>query len=414
MRMFSFLLGSFVLWLVMVACDGSNDPDPTATPSPGPGATVTATTPAGETPAPTATPEPGGEIPELTLEPLVRGLDRPVLVTHAGDGSGRLFAIEKPGIIRIIEDGAALEGPFLDIRDLVEDGGNEQGLLGLAFHPGYAENGRFFVAYTTSDTNTVAEYRVSPDPYVADSATGKVLFAQPDPYRNHNGGMLAFGPDGYLYISMGDGGSAGDPNNSGQRLDTLLGKILRIDVDSGDPYGIPDSNPFIGTSGAEPEIWAYGLRNPWRISFDRETGDLWIADVGQNRLEEVNFQPADSAGGENYGWRLMEGSDCFQPQSGCNTGDLVLPVFEYDHGQGCSITGGYVYRGEAIPELRGVYLFTDYCSGTLWATRQVGGEFETQELGTIAGGISAFGEDENGELYVVSDPQGTIYRLISD
>ncbi len=413
--MLSLLAGPFVLWLIMVACDGSSDTDPTPTPPPA-SPTASATTPPGETPTdPTATPEPGGELPTLTLEPLVSGLARPTFLTHAGDGSGRLFVIEKPGIIRVIHDGELLDEPFLDIRDVVDDSGNEQGLLGLAFHPDYASNGRFFVAYTTDDTNSVAEYRVTADPNVADPESGVVLIAAPDQYANHNGGMLAFGPnDGYLYISMGDGGSSGDPLNSGQSLDTLLGKILRIDVDAGDPYGIPDGNPMLQNGGAEPEIWAYGLRNPWRFSFDRDTGDLWIADVGQNRLEEINFQPADSDGGENYGWRIMEASDCFNPQSGCDTNGLVLPVFEYDHGQGCSVTGGYVYRGDAIPGLQGTYLFTDYCTGNFWATRATGDGFDTERLGTIPGGVSAFGEDEDGELYVVNDPDGIIYRLVAE
>lgn len=414
MRMLTLLAGPFVLWLIMVACDGSGDSDPTPTEPPA-SPSATATTPPGETAAPTPTTASPGELPTLTLEPLVSGLARPTFVTHAGDGSGRLFVIEKPGLIRIIQDGELLDEPFLDIRNVVEDGGNEQGLLGLAFHPDYESNGRFFVAYTTEDTNSVAEYRVTFNPNVADPKSGVVLIAAPDQYRNHNGGMLAFSPsDGYLYISMGDGGSAGDPLNSGQSLDTLLGKILRIDVDSGGPYGIPDDNPFAARAEAEPEIWAYGLRNPWRFSFDRDTGDLWIADVGQNRLEEINFQPASSEGGENYGWRIMEASDCFMPQSGCVTSGLVLPVFEYDHGQGCSVTGGYVYRGDAIPGLQGTYLFTDYCTGNFWATRAAGDGFETEKIGTIPGGVSAFGEDENGELYVVVDPDGAIYRVVAD
>ncbi len=414
MRMLSLFAGPFVLWLIMVACDGSSDPDPTpAEPTP---ATVTpsATLGPGETPEPTPTPAEPGEIPDLTLEPVVSGLARPTFLTHAGDGSGRLFVLEKPGLIRIIQNGSLLSEPFLDIRTVVHDGGNEQGLLGLAFHPDYASNGRFFVAYTTTNTNSVAEYRVTSNPNVADPASGKVLIAAPDQYSNHNGGMLAFGPDGYLYIAMGDGGSSGDPLNSGQSLDTLLGKILRIDIDSGNPYSIPASNPFVGESGANGEIWAYGLRNPWRFAFDRETGDLWIADVGQNRLEELNFQPGSSAGGENFGWNIMEASDCFRPQSGCDQSGLVLPIFEYTHGQGCSITGGYVYRGAAMPGLRGTYLFTDYCTGNLWATQRAGGEFTTEQIGKIPGGISSFGESEDGELYLVNDPDGVIYRLVAE
>lgn len=401
----------FVAWLLLVACDegdGAPGPSPAAT------APVAPTAPGSgvATPTPSGTP---AQPPPVALEKVAGGLSRPTFVTHAGDGSGRLFVLEKQGRIRIIEGGKLLPEPFLDITNVVKSSGNEQGLLGLAFHPGYERNGRFFVYYTAQDNdNTVAEFRVSAEANRADPRSGKELLAVADKYPNHNGGMLAFGPDGYLYIAMGDGGSSGDPDDNGQDLLAFLGKILRIDVDSGDPYGIPEANPFIGRSSARGEIWSWGLRNPWRFSFDRETGDLWIADVGQNKYEEVNFQPAGSKGGENYGWAVMEASHCFRPAQGCDTSGLTLPVFEYDHGEGCSITGGYVYRGRDFPALTGTYLFTDYCSGNLWATRRAFGErFETEQIGRLPGSISSFGEDEAGELYAVRDSEGAVYRVVA-
>lgn len=401
----------FVVWLLLVACDDRDETPPA--PSPTATAPAPPTTPStGEaTPTPAGTPAP---LPDAELEEVASGLARPTFVTHAGDGSGRLFVLEKQGRIRVIEDGRVLPEPFLDITGVVKSSGNEQGLLGLAFHPDYERNGRFFVYYTAQDNdNTVAEYRVAGDANRADLRSGKELLAVADKYSNHNGGMLAFGPDGYLYIAMGDGGSSGDPDDNGQDLLAFLGKILRIDVDSGDPYAIPESNPFIVRSNARGEIWAWGLRNPWRFSFDRETGDLWIADVGQNKYEEVNFQPAGSKGGENYGWAVMEGTHCFRPSSGCDTTGMTTPIFEYDHGEGCSITGGYVYRGEAHPALTGIYLFTDYCTGNLWATRQVGGTFDTEQIGRLPGSISSFGEDEAGELYAVRDSEGAVYRVVA-
>lgn len=380
-------------------------------------------TPARETPAPaspavTSTRPPAatpGPLPTITLEKVVDVLERPTFVTHAGDGSGRLFIIEKPGRIRIVKDGRLLPEPFLDVVNVVKSSGNEQGLLGLAFHPDYERNGRFFVYYTALDNdNTVAEFRVSSDANRADPGSGRELLAVPDRFPNHNGGMLAFGPDGYLYIGLGDGGSAGDPDGNGQDLLVHLGKILRLDTNSGSHYGVPDSNPFITRSSARPEIWAWGLRNPWRFSFDRQTGDLWIADVGQDSVEEVDFQPAGSKGGENYGWNVLEGSECFKPATGCDTTGMVLPIFEYSHDEGCSITGGYVYRGKAYPDLAGAYLFTDYCSGNLWVTRQVAsGEFKTEQAGMFRRSVSSFGEDEAGELYVTVDPAGAVFRLVA-
>jgi len=398
------LASLFAAGTLMAAGCGGNDDAPgspaarTSTPTTGASATA---------PAPV-------DIPELTLEQVASGFQRPTFVTHAGDGSGRLFVLEKPGRIRVVKGGSLQNAPFLDIQSLVRSSGNEQGLLGLAFHPDFAQNGRFFVAYTALDAkNTVAEYRVTErGGDRADPGTAKVLIAQADQYPNHNGGMLAFGPDGYLYISMGDGGSGGDPLGSGQNKGTLLGKLLRVDVDGGEPYGIPDSNPFADDPSAKGEVWAWGLRNPWRFSFDRETGDIWIADVGQNKYEEIDFQPAGSKGGENYGWNVMEGEECYR--AGCTPLDsFVPPVFVYDHGDGCSVTGGYVYRGKAIPSMRGAYLFTDYCTGKLWATLREGEAFETEEIGSLPQGVSSFGEDEDGELYVVLDQGGSLQRLVA-
>ena len=351
---------------------------------------------------------------QVRLVEAASGFERPLYVTHAGDGSDRLFVVEQAGRIWILQDGERLQTPFLDLSNVVTgvgQGYSEQGLLGLAFHPDYADNGRFFVNYTDRSGNTaIAEYRVSADnPDRADPGSGQILLTAEQPYPNHNGGQLAFGPDGYLYIGLGDGGSGGDPQGNAQNTWTLLGKILRLDVSGGEaPYLTPPDNPFTSGLGAG-EIWAYGLRNPWRFSFDRHTGDLWIADVGQNAREEVNFQPA---GGQNYGWSIMEGTNCYRPASGCDRTGLVLPVFEYTHSDGCSITGGYVYRGAAFPALRGAYLAADYCTGAAWAIRRQGDEFRADRLPDFPTGISSFGEDDADELYIVRDQPGTLERLV--
>ena len=380
-------------------------PSTSATAAPNEGAQATAM-PSAATAAPQESAAAG-----IKLQPAAEGLQRPTFVTSAGDGSGRLFVVEKAGTIAILRDGKRDPRPFLDITPLVGSSGSEQGLLGLAFHPNYAADGRLFVYYTARNgDNTLARYHVSGDPDVADPSSGTVLFAVPDPAPNHNGGMLAFGRDGYLYVGMGDGGSGGDPWGNGQNRGVLLGKLLRLDVDKGDPYGIPPDNPFAAESGARGEIWAYGLRNPWRFSFDRASGDLYIADVGQNQYEEINFQPAGEPGGRNYGWNIREATHCFREQ-GCQTAGLVDPVYEYDHSQGCSITGGYVYRGAAIPALRGSYVFGDYCSGTIWAlSRAGGGQWQARQLAKTSLSISSFGEDEAGELYVV-DLAGVLYHV---
>jgi|SRR5690554_3446170 len=354
----------------------------------------------------------------FTLESVASGFTRPLYVTHAGDGSGRLFVVEQGGIIWILQDGQRLETPFLDVTDRVSPearsgGYSERGLLGLAFHPNYAENGVFFINYTDlNGTSITSRFTVSADdPNVADATSEQQLLVVEQPFANHNGGHLAFGPDGYLYVALGDGGSAGDPQNNAQNLSTLLGSILRLDVDVDEGYGIPEDNPFANDESARGEIWAWGLRNPWRFSFDRETGDLYIADVGQNEWEEVNFQPADSPGGENYGWRPYEGSQIYSGEQPAS--EPVMPIAEYSHSGtgGCSITGGYVYRGSAVPSLVGVYLYGDWCTGTIWsATPGEGGTWNAQVAMESGRNISSFGEDEAGELYVV-DYDGEILRF---
>lgn len=395
-------------------------PSTTATekPSAPPASEAPATTtesPVTPTLAPTETPT-SGEVSALpdpsnyTWQLVVDGLDRPVGLFNADDGSGRLFVLEQPGTIRIIKDGEVLPTPFLNIVDEVGSGGSEQGLLGLAFHPNYTENGHFYVNYTDHNGNTViARFNVSDNPDQADPASEVQLLGVEQPFANHNGGMLAFGPDGYLYLGLGDGGSAGDPFGNAQSLDTLLGKILRIDVDAGDPYGIPPDNPY-ANGGGRPEIWAYGLRNPWRFSFDRLTNDLYIGDVGQNQWEEIDFLPAGSPGGANFGWNYREGLHPYEgsPPAGLN---LIDPVAEYDHSQGCSVTGGYVYRGPDLPDWSGVYLYGDYCSGLVWGLLHLpDGSWQNARLFESGARITSFGQDQAGEIYLV-DHQGRIYRL---
>jgi glucose/arabinose dehydrogenase len=348
-------------------------------------------------------------VPQIELQKFADGFTRPVYLTHAGDGSGRLFVVEQAGVIRIVRDGKISATPFLDIRDRVESGG-EKGLLSVAFHPKYKENGRFFVNYIARKQGVlksiIAEYNVSQkNPDIADRAE-RVILEIEQPFANHNGGLNKFGPDGFLYIGMGDGGAAGDPLNAGQSLDTLLGKMLRIDVER-EPYAIPQDNPFVGRADVQGEIWAYGLRNPWRFSFDRCTERLFAGDVGQNRLEEIDLIEK----GKNYGWRIMEGSQCFDPPSLCNTQGLELPIAEYDHSLGCSVTGGYVYRGTQFPTLIGHYLFGDYCSGRIWSlTEDPQGRWTMRQLIDSPFSISSFGEDEQGELYVIHYG-GAIYRV---
>lgn len=369
---------------------------------------------------------PAAGLAQLRLEPLAARFNQPVHITHAPGDPRHLWIVEQPGTIRVydLQSDTLLTTPFLSIPHLVSTGG-ERGLLSLAFHPNFPSNGRFFVNYTDRGGHTqVVEYRIGASPLVADPASARPILQIEQPAANHNGGLIAFGPDGYLYIGTGDGGRANDPWGNGQNPGVLLGKLLRIDVDGGRPYAIPEDNPFVGRSGARGEIWALGLRNPWKFSFDRATGDLYIADVGQNAWEEVNFQPAGSNGGQNYGWNRMEGTRCFPSGRACDDDGLVLPVAEYGHGEGggCSVTGGYVYRGAAIPELYGAYLFADYCTGRIWALAtdraaayRAGAEsardWPYQELLHTPYAITAFGEDLAGELYVAHHG-GQVFRLV--
>jgi uncharacterized protein (TIGR03437 family) len=349
----------------------------------------------------------------IQLRTVATGLASPIYVTSARDGSGRLFIVEQAGRIRILAGGSVRPTPFLDIRDQVRSGG-EMGLLGLAFHPDYTNNGRLFVNYTRDGPagleTVISEFAVSPgNPDAAVRESERILLTFSQPFENHNGGMVEFGPDGFLYIATGDGGSGGDPQRNGQSLNTLLGKILRIDVNSGVPYGIPPDNPFLAGPGRD-EIYAYGLRNPWRFSFDRETGRLFAGDVGQNRLEEIDI----IARGGNYGWNIMEGTQCYSPSSNCSTAGLTLPIHEYGRGLGVSVSGGYVYRGGTVPSLFGKYIFADFGSGRVWALSELsGGQWRVEELLRTGLSVSSFGEDENGEVYLV-DYGGSIRQIVSD
>jgi len=359
--------------------------------------------------------------PDIAFQAIATGLNNPLGITDPGDGSGRLFITEQNGRILIYDGTKILPAPFLNISSIVSCCG-ERGLLGLAFHPEYSTKGFFYVNYTNTSGNTViARYSVSNNPNVADPSSARRLLTFTQPASNHNGGHLAFGPDGYLYIASGDGGGSGDPNDNGQDLGTLLGKILRIDVDGddfpGDPnrnYSIPSDNPFVGDPDALDEIWAYGLRNPWRFSFDRETGDLFTGDVGQNSREEVNFQPASSTGGENYGWRCYEGNAEFNLDGCGEADDYVFPIIDYTHAQGCSVTGGYRYRGPE-PVLFGYYFYGDFCTGLVWgALPDENSDWATTPLLDTNLSISTFGEDEAGNLYIAHyhGARGAIYRII--
>ena len=366
-----------------------------------------------ETAAPQASATATGTGP-VGFQEFASGFDLPLLVTHAGDGSGRLFVVEQSGLIRILQNGATLPDPFLDLTGLVTHGGNEQGLLGLAFAPDYASSGLFYVDYTDGRGDTqVVRYKVSDaDANRANPDRAETLLTVHQPFENHNGGNLAFGPDGFLYVGLGDGGSQGDPNGNGQNLKVLLGKLLRLDVSAGTgAYSVPPSNPFVGRAGARGEVWAYGLRNPWRFSFDMATGDLFIGDVGQNTYEEVDYQPAASKGGEDYGWNFREASHAFEGTAPQGLA-LVEPVAEYSHAEGgCSVTGGYVYRGPSLPDLDGVYFYGDYCTGIIWTLTQTGGTWQKATFAGTDFTISSFGQDEAGELYLCDHRAGVIYML---
>lgn len=357
-------------------------------------------------------------VPGFGLQEVVRGLSEPVFLTHAPGDATRLFVVEKTGRIRIIQNGTLLPAAFLDLRDSISTGG-EQGLLGLAFAPDYASSGRFVVSYTSprgrlsGGTSVIARYTVSAgNPDLADPASGHTLLEVEQPYENHNGGMVAFGPDGFLYIGLGDGGGGGDPLDTGQDRSDLLGSLLRIDVSGTTGYVVPPSNPYASGSPHAPELWNWGLRNPWRFSFDRANGNLYIGDVGQSSREEISVAPASSTGGENYGWNELEGTICYRP--GCTPTGTVLPVLEYDHGIGCSVTGGYVYRGPAIPALVGHYLYADYCSGWVRSFQYSGGQAvnrQDQPALSPGGNVTSFGEDATGEVYILTQG-GIVYRIV--
>jgi glucose/arabinose dehydrogenase len=421
-------LARLALAAVLIAACGSPQPQtpaasvtPTVTPnstalSSGPSSPSAGTSAPPSAPSGQAQPfDPAGVA--VGLEPVVEGLEAPLGVVNAADGSGRIFVVEKGGVIRVVRDGRVESEPFLDISGKVSRGG-EQGLLGLAFHPEFPEDPRFFVNYTdeAGDTN-VASFTVdSSNPDRADPGSEQRLLFVDQPYANHNGGVVAFGPDGYLYIGLGDGGSGGDPHGNGQKIGVLLAKVLRIDVDNtadGKAYAIPSDNPFVSRAGAAPEIFALGLRNPWRFSFDRATDDLWIGDVGQASWEEIDVIRAGTSG-QNFGWNRMEGGHCFRPSEGCDQTGLTPPVAEYPHQPACTVIGGYVYQGSAQPALAGGYVFADYCSGTIWAIDpSTDGPTEPTIVGQTKAGITSFGEDESGELYVTDIRGGRLLRVVA-
>jgi glucose/arabinose dehydrogenase len=364
----------------------------------------------------------------LTTVRVASGLSQPLFLTQDRNDHRRLFIVEQSGRVRVLRDGVLLAVPFLDLTSKVNTSGSERGLLGLALHPGYESNGFLYVSYTGANGATFVErYRVSGNPDVADPGSAFVIMGPiAQPFSNHNGGCVQFGPDGYLYISRGDGGSLGDPSCNAQNRLSLLGKILRIDVDGGSPYAIPPSNPFYGWPAARGEIWAFGLRNPWRFSFDRATGDLWIGDVGQSAREEIDFQRGASSGGENYGWKVMEGELCFSTLGcsnvePCNSAKLMDPIHTYATGSSCSVIGGYVYRGCAIPDLRGTYFFGDHCSARIWSFRYNGSQvsdfrdrtIELRPAGSTIDSITSFGEDLDGELYVL-DRGGEVFKIVAN
>jgi glucose/arabinose dehydrogenase len=341
------------------------------------------------------------------------GFSQPVGMTSFIDNGLVIYVVQQGGLIMVFENGETRREPFLDIREKVTRRGSEQGLLGIALDPNYLENGIFYVNYTNVDGDTViARYSASEDLRTADPNSEQIIFTTSQPYQNHNGGNLVFGPDGFLYIGLGDGGSGGDPETRAQNPSTVLGKMLRLVVQDQEVYAVPNDNPYIDGSGSS-EVWAIGLRNPWRYSFDRLTGDLWIADVGQGDWEEINYVMANPDPGLNFGWNFKEGTHPFRGEP-TNPIDFVDPVFEYDHSVGCSVTGGYVYRGEELPEWYGVYIFGDYCSGIVWGLLPSGdGTFSSSQLFSTGLNISSFGEDVFGEIYLV-DYNGSIYKLTSN
>ena len=409
----------FVGAVLVASC---STPSPRSSGTPGPSRTA----PASVSGKPSSSPA-GSELPRqpdpdaVHLEPLATGLDAPIGITNAGDGSGRLFVNEQGGVIRVIDrDGSLRPQPFVDLSSRIAAGG-ERGLLGLAFHPRFAQNGRLFVHYSRAGdgATVVSELRAAADHQTADPSSERILLTIAQPFANHNGGQLAFGPDGYLYLGLGDGGSAGDPYGNAQNPDVLLGKILRLDVDGPHAnrraYGLPPDNAF-GPDGpdpgkGDPEIWALGLRNPWRFSFDARTGDLYIGDVGQNAWEEIDRQAAMAKAGRNYGWNETEGFHCYT--AGCDRSRFVSPIAEYGHDLGCSVSGGYVYRGSSQPRLNGVYLYGDYCSGTVWSLQVDRQRYEPRVVLRSDLSISSFGQGEDGELYVADIAGGGIYHVVA-
>jgi glucose/arabinose dehydrogenase len=365
---------------------------------------------------PTATPS--ASALKIELKPEVSGLRQPLFVTSPRDGSGDIYIVEKAGRIRVADGSTLRTDPFLDITARVRSSELERGLLGLAFHPKYQSNGYLYVNYTDLNGDTViSRFTASGDRRVADASSEKMILQIKQPYANHNGGNLVFGPDGMLWIGMGDGGSGGDPQRNGQNKNALLGKMLRIDVDRGDPYTIPPDNPFVNQPNARGEVWAYGLRNPWRWSFDRLNGDLYIGDVGQNAWEEIDYVPTGSRSGTNFGWNIMEGLHCYPENSTCDRTGITLPVYEYPtRMDGCAIVGGYVYRGKQFPAMNGKYFFSDNCNPTIWSlARGADGKWARTVAVAPADtsiGVSSFGEDEAGEIYVTGLSSGVIYRLV--
>ena len=406
---------------LVAACTAT--PSPTLAPTAGgtasPGVVASGAASPVASPAPSAAASPGPFVAanvQVLPQRIARVHGSALAIAAPDDGSGRLFVATQEGQIWSVGPGPAYDlTPMLDIADRIASGG-ERGLLGLALHPGFSANPRAYVNYTDKQGNTViARFSVAAgNPARFDPATEEVVLRQPQPFANHNGGGVEFGPDGDLYVGLGDGGSGGDPNGNGQSLGTFLAKMLRIDVDRpgpGQAYGVPEDNPFVSQPGAKPEIWLYGLRNPFRFSFDRASGDLWIGDVGQGAWEEVDVVRRSDPGGEDFGWNVMEGNHCYKPADGCDTTGLTRPVTEYGHDQGCAVIGGNVYRGAEYPALVGGYLFSDSCSGTIWAIpASTTTLVQPAPVGEVSGSPAGFGEDTSGELYIAS-LDGSIWQL---
>ncbi|HEX6655769.1 MAG TPA: PQQ-dependent sugar dehydrogenase [Candidatus Limnocylindria bacterium] len=418
------VLGLLAVAALLSAACSAPSPAPTGH-FPSSEASASPSTSGGASASPGGTPGPNAHDPNaIHLELVVNGLTDPIGITNAGDGSGRLFVNERAGRILVINrDGTLQQQPFVDLSDRILAGG-ERGLLGVAFHPDFKDNGRVFVHYSRAGdgATVVSELQASSNHQTADPSSERVLLTVPQPFSNHNGGQLSFGPDGYLYLGLGDGGSAGDPFGNGQNPDVLLGKLLRLDVDGphsgGLQYGLPPDNAF-GPEGpspgkGRPEIWALGLRNPWRFSFDDRTGDLYIGDVGQGNYEEIDRQPANAKGGRNYGWNQTEGLHCYFNKD-CDRSQFVDPIAEYPHigTPDCSVSGGYVYRGAAQPRLRGVYVFGDYCSGKIWTLQVDEKRYEPRVVLKSSLNISSFGAGEDGEIYVANISRGEIYHLVA-